>query len=66
MSSAATKHKPDHAEWKCVTCGKRHENASGFCSTWCVDAAQIKVWGVPMRDLPIKWRLPRLVPERLK
>lgn len=61
MSTAASKHKP--SEWRCLTCGKKHENASGFCSSWCLDMAQIKVWGVPMRDLPIKWRLPRRVPE---
>lgn len=63
MSSAATKHKPDHAVWKCVTCFKLTERADNFCSDRCKDAAQIRVWGKPMRDLPIVRRLPRLVPE---
>lgn len=66
MSSAATKHKPDVIARKCFTCGKPHDNASGFCSQWCIDAAQARVFGVPIRDLPIVQRVPRLVPEKRK
>ena len=66
MSSAATKHKPDHAVWKCVTCNKAHDNPSGYCSTWCKEQAQIRGLGARISDLPIVRRVPRIVPERLK
>lgn len=48
---------------KCITCGKPTQRADGFCADRCKDAAQARVWGVPMRDLPIVRRLPRRVPE---
>lgn len=61
-----TKHKPEFAIRKCATCGKPHNNPEGFCCPWCKIQAQVRVWNKPMLDLPIKQRVPRLVPERLK
>lgn len=45
---------------KCFICSKKHTDPQGFCSQQCKEAAQIRTWQVPIRNLPIVQRLPRV------